>query len=200
MKKNYDIVCQDLCNRVGENSNFKLLMHSCCAPCSSACLERVAKYFKTDIFYYNPNITDGEEYNKRLIEQREFLLKAYDDKVKVISGNYNPQDFYQAVKGLENLKEGDSRCKICYYLRLEETAKTAKSLGYDYFCTTLSVSPYKNATWINEIGAELENKYGVKFLYSDFKKQNGYIRSIELSKNYSLYRQDYCGCEFSKNK
>ncbi len=185
-------------------SNLKgactLLLHSCCAPCSSFCLEKVTKHFKTDVFYYNPNITDESEYQKRLNEQIEFTRNVYSDSVKVISGIYDKNEFLNAVKGRELDKEGESRCKICYKLRLEETAKLAKELGYDYFTTTLSVSPYKNAGWLNEIGESLAEKYKVNYLYADFKKENGYHRSIELSKEYNLYRQNYCGCEFSKNR
>ena len=201
MINNYDKIYQQILLEVSKlDKKPKLLLHSCCAPCSSACLERVTKNFQTDVFYYNPNITDENEYLKRLNEQIEFIKKEYSESVKVLKGKYIPQDFLNAVKGLENLKEGDKRCKICYLLRLEECAKTALDNGYDYFTTTLSVSPYKNAEWINQIGKELSLKYGVRFLYSDFKKQDGYKRSIELSKTYDLYRQDYCGCEFSKNK
>ena len=201
MINNYDKIYQQILLEVSKlDKKPKLLLHSCCAPCSSACLERVTKNFQTDVFYYNPNITDENEYLKRLNEQIEFIKKEYGESVKVLKGKYIPQDFLNAVKGLENLKEGDKRCKICYLLRLEECAKTALDNGYDYFTTTLSVSPYKNAEWINQIGKELSLKYGVRFLYSDFKKQDGYKRSIELSKTYDLYRQDYCGCEFSKNK
>ncbi len=184
-------------------SNLKgactLLLHSCCAPCSSSCLEKVTKHFKTDIFYYNPNITDKSEYDKRLLEQIEFCKKVYLDKVGVIRGDYDKEEFLKAIKGYESDKEGGNRCKICYLLRLEETAKMAKQKGYDYFTTTLSVSPYKNANWLNEIGESLAEKYGVGYLYADFKKENGYLRSIELSKEHNLYRQNYCGCEFSKN-
>ncbi len=177
-----------------------LLMHSCCAPCSSFCLEKVSPHFSVDIFYFNPNITDESEYFKRLNEQKNFISDVYGDNVKVINGCYIPKTFLDATKGLENEIEGGSRCKICYYLRLEETAKKAKELNYDYFTSTLSVSPHKNAEWLNEIGAILEKKYGVKYLYADFKKEGGYLRSIELSKQHNLYRQDYCGCEFSKRK
>ncbi len=196
--KNYDKIQNEIINE--QKGDAKLLIHSCCAPCSSYCLEKLSPHFKIDVFYYNPNITNNEEYDKRLIEQITFTKKVYGENISVIAGEYNPSDFITAVKGMEELKEGDKRCKICYLLRLEETAKKAKELGYDYFTTTLSVSPYKNANWLNEIGEELEKKYGVKYLYADFKKGGGYLRSIELSKEYELYRQDYCGCEFSKKK
>lgn len=199
MNKNYAILQQKILDKIKSDGTIpSLLMHSCCAPCSSHCLEIVTKYFKTDIYYYNPNITIEDEYNKRLKEQQDFVKKVYDNLVNVISGEYSKDLFYNAVKGLENLKEGDARCKICYKLRLEKTCLMAKELGYDYFTTTLSVSPYKNATWLNEIGEELSKKYGVNYLYADFKKGGGYLNSIELSKKYGLYRQNYCGCEFSK--
>lgn len=199
MIKNYAILQQKMFDKIkSDGTTPSLLMHSCCAPCSSHCLEVVTQFFKTDIYYYNPNITIEEEYNKRLQEQIDFVKKVYDNSVNVISGEYNKDLFYNAVKGLENLKEGDSRCKICYKLRLEKTCLMAKELGYDYFTTTLSVSPYKNANWLNEIGEELSQKYGVNYLYADFKKGGGYLNSIELSKKYGLYRQNYCGCEFSK--
>ena len=139
------------------------------------------------------------EYFKRLNEQKDFLLKRYNGDVLVIDGRYDVNEFLTAINGLETAKEGGERCKRCYRLRLEETAKTAKELHFDYFTTTLSVSPHKNATWLNEIGKELEDIYGVKHLYADFKKGGGYLRSTELSKEYNLYRQDYCGCDFSKN-
>ncbi len=197
--KNYKLLQEQIFKKLeSEGVAPSLLMHSCCAPCSSHCLEVVLKYFKTDIYYYNPNITVEGEYYKRLNEQIDFTKKVYSDSVNVISGEYEPTVFLSLVKGLENLKEGDTRCKLCYYLRLEKTAQMAKELGYDYFTTTLSVSPYKNANWLNEIGEELSKKYGVNYLYADFKKGGGYLRSIELSKKYGLYRQNYCGCEFSK--
>ena len=197
--KNYDKVQNEIISSLkGERKT--LLMHSCCAPCSSFCLEKITPFFNIDLFYYNPNITDSEEYYKRLQEQKTFISTIYDKSVKVIDGNYDIMEFLSAVKGNEKELEGGERCKICYLLRLEETAKKAKELGYDYFTTTLSVSPYKNAKWLNEIGEELEKKYGVKYLFADFKKGGGYLKSIELSKKYGLYRQDYCGCEFSKRK
>ncbi len=193
---NYDKIQNQIIKDL--KGDAKLLIHSCCAPCSSYCLEKISPYFKTDVFYYNPNITSSEEYLKRLEEQINFVKSVYGDTIRVINGDYNPSDFYTAVKGLENQVEGGKRCRICYQLRLEETAKKARELGYNYFTTTLSVSPYKNAKWLNEIGEELSIKYGVNYLYADFKKNGGYLRSIELSKKYNLYRQDYCGCEFGR--
>ncbi len=198
-KANYSKLQNQIIKSLDGNAN-KLLLHSCCAPCSSHCLEKVSPHFNVSVLYFNPNITQKEEYLKRLNEQKAFIKTVYGGSVDVIEGEYNPDEFLTAVKGLESEREGGARCKLCYYLRLEETAKTAKELNFDYFTTTLSVSPHKNAEWINEIGAILEKKYGVKYLYADFKKEGGYLRSIELSKEYSLYRQDYCGCEFSKKK
>ena len=176
----------------------RLLVHSCCAPCSSACLERLAEHFSVDIFFYNPNITDSNEFFKRLAEQKRFCKEVYLGSVNVIDIGHNSEEFLTVVKGLETLPERSARCYECYKLRLIKTAEFAKSNGYDYFTTTLSISPHKNATWLNEIGEEIEINLGVKFLNSDFKKENGYLRSIELSKEYDLYRQDYCGCSFSK--
>ena len=198
-KINYDKLREEIISNLnGERP--RLLIHSCCAPCSSSCLEKLTPYFNVTVFYYNPNIMDETEYYKRLNEQKDFLLKRYNGDVLVVDGLYNVNEFLTAIKGLETAKEGGERCKRCYRLRLEETAKTAKELHFDYFTTTLSVSPHKNATWLNEIGKELESIYGVKHLYADFKKGGGYLRSTELSKEYNLYRQDYCGCDFSKQK
>ena len=177
----------------------RLLLHVCCAPCSSYVLSVLAKYFKIDIVYYNPNINTKEEYDKRLYELKRLIdTVKYDNTVNIINCTYNNMDFYNAVKGLESEPEGGKRCFECYKLRLDYTAKVAKELGYNYFTTSLSISPYKNATWLNEIGISLENKYGIKYLVADFKKKNGYKTSIELSKKYNLYRQDYCGCIYSK--
>ena len=178
-------------------SKPRLLLHSCCAPCSSHCLEELSKYFQIDIFYYNPNI-ERVEFEKRLNEQIRFTSEVYGDTVKVIAPEHNTAEFYDKIKGLEDLPEKSSRCKICYELRLEKTAKYASENGYDYFTTTLSISPHKNAEWINQIGEELEGNFSVKFLNSDFKKNGGYLHSIELSKQYDLYRQDFCGCIYSK--
>jgi predicted adenine nucleotide alpha hydrolase (AANH) superfamily ATPase len=171
----------------------KLLLHSCCAPCSSHTILVLKEYFDITIFYSNDNIYPYDEYQKRLDEQIDFCNKH---NIKVLN-NYNDKDFYEAIRGYESLGEGTKRCYLCYKLRLEKTCKLAKELEFDYFSTTLSISPYKNSKWINEIGYELENIYGVNYLYSDFKKENGYQNSIALSKEYGLYRQDYCGCVFS---
>lgn len=179
----------------------RLLLHACCAPCSSAVLEKIYEVFSVTLFFYNPNITQKSEYDFRLSEL-ERLTKEMPNlrNINILNGNYEPQRFFEISKGLEMLPEGGERCFKCYRLRLEETAKTAKSGGYDYFCTTLSISPHKNAAVLNEIGKEIAETYGVDYLFSDFKKQNGYLRSIELSKQHNLYRQSYCGCLFSKNQ
>lgn len=180
-----------------EKKSKKLLLHCCCAPCSTTALERVTPIFDTAVFYFNPNITGGEEYAFRLDEQKRFLSLAYPD-VKLIEGRYDISEFFGVAKGLENLPERSQRCFMCYKLRLEETARVSKELGFDYFATTLTLSPHKNSDWLNEIGYGLQNQYGVSYLPTDFKKENGYLRSIELSKEYNLYRQNYCGCVFSK--
>ncbi len=173
----------------------KLLMHSCCAPCSSYVMEYLSSHFDMTMFFYNPNISSAEEYEKRRKELSR-LVEHYPVKLEL--GDYEPSRFYDAVKGMEKLPEGGERCFVCYELRMREAAKMASVNGYDYFTTTLSISPHKNAQKINEIGEKLAVEYGVGHLPSDFKKRNGYKRSIELSKEYELYRQDYCGCVFSK--
>lgn len=177
----------------------RLLLHSCCAPCSSYVIEYLSSYFSITVFYYNPNIYPAQEYGKRAEEQREFI-RRFPAKypAQFLYGEFEPERFYEAVKGLEREKEGGERCFCCYRLRLEETAKMAKRLGMDYFTTTLSISPLKQAVKLNEIGEALSEEYGIPYLVSDFKKKNGYKRSVELSKEYGLYRQDYCGCIFSK--
>lgn len=181
-----------------------LFLHSCCAPCSSYVLEYLRKYFRITVFYYNPNITEDEEYRKRVAEQKR-LIAAYNAEgqgypIEVVEGAYEPEQFYEIAKGLEQCPEGGERCFACYELRLRETAKRAKAGEYDYFTTTLSISPLKNAAKLNEIGEQLAKEYGVAWLPSDFKKKDGYKRSIELSKEYDLYRQDYCGCVYSRRR
>ena len=179
----------------------KLLLHACCAPCSSAVLERLSDIFEISILYYNPNITEEEEYLKRLNELKRFVSMVKTKyPVTVIDGRYNPEEWFHISKGLEEEPERGRRCFKCYHLRLEETAKVAQELSFPYFCTTLTLSPHKNSNWLNEIGEDLDKKYSSTYLYSDFKKKNGYKRSIELSKEYNLYRQDYCGCIYSKNR
>lgn len=176
----------------------KLLLHSCCAPCSSYVLEYLSDYFEITVFYYNPNIFPESEYTKRILEQQMLIQDMkFRYPVSFLSGSYDRDRFYAIAKGLEHAKEGGERCFKCYEIRLEEAAKIAKEIEYDYFTTTLSISPMKNAEKLNEIGTKIAKHYGVEYLQSDFKKKNGYKRSIELSKEYGLYRQDYCGCEFS---
>jgi predicted adenine nucleotide alpha hydrolase (AANH) superfamily ATPase len=180
----------------------RLLLHACCAPCSSYVLEYLSQYFRLSVFDYNPNISPASEFRmrteeiERLVKEMPFPRECPD----VIVGKYDPERFYEAVKGHESDREGGDRCAICFRLRLREAAEAAKAGGYDYFTTTLSISPLKNAALLNMIGAELAEEYGVPYLYSDFKKRNGYKRSIELSREYGLYRQDYCGCVFSKRE
>ncbi len=177
----------------------KLLLHCCCAPCSSHCLELLSKYFDITAYFYNPNITDDAEYEKRLNELKRFVKQVYNEEnVNTYGEDHESEIFLEMAKGLENEPERGARCKKCYELRLDRSALFAKEHGYDYFTTTLSISPHKNAEWINEIGISLSEKHGIDFLYSDFKKKNGYKRSIELSTEYGLYRQNFCGCEFSR--
>jgi len=186
-----------------ENLDYtpRLLLHTCCAPCSSRCIEYLSNYFDITVLYYNPNISPVEEYIKRKEEQIRFLNEFNSkNKLDILDIEYNYQDFLNIVDGLENEKEGGKRCFNCYRLRLEKTAKVALENNYDFFGTTLTVSPYKNSQILNKIGEELENKYNIKYLFSDFKKKEGYKRSIELSKEYNLYRQDYCGCVYSKKE
>ena len=173
-----------------------LLLHSCCAPCSSTCLERLKEQFKISVLYYNPNIDDKDEYEKRKAEQIRFL--ALTDSGVLVDCEHDKEAFTEMSKGLEEEPERGKRCYLCYELRLRKTARVAKELGFSWFCTTLSLSPYKNAEWLNEIGEKLGDRYGVNYLVSDFKKQNGYRHSVELSEQYGLYRQDFCGCKFSK--
>lgn len=179
----------------------KLLLHSCCAPCSSYCLEYLSRFFEITVFYYNPNIYPPEEYMARAAEQQR-LIKEMDfvHPVPFMEGTYAPERFFEMAKGLEDVKEGGERCFKCYELRLREAAEMAKKGGYDYFTTTLTISPLKNAEKLNEIGQRLGGEYGVCHLPSDFKKKNGYKRSVELSAEHHLYRQNYCGCVYSKRE
>lgn len=201
MNRNYSKELDKILNNP-ENKGKRLFLHSCCAPCSSYVLEYLREFFRITVFYFNPNITEDKEYFKRVEEQKR-LIEEYNKKdsaypIEVIEGDYDKNAFFAAVKGLEACGEGSERCFACFRLRLEETARRAKETGADYFATTLTISPLKNAEKLNEIGEEMAEKYGVMHLPSDFKKKNGYKRSIELSKEYGLYRQDYCGCVFSK--
>lgn len=197
IKVNYNLECEKILNSLDLNNKKTLLLHACCAPCSSAVLERISKYFKITILFYNPNITDYSEYLKRK-EELKRLIKEVGYDIEVMDCDYDKEKFISMALGLEDKKEGDIRCYKCYKLRLEKTALVAKENNFDYFTTTLSISPYKNSKWLNEIGKELSVKYKVNYLYADFKKKNGYKRSIELSNIYHLYRQDYCGCIYSK--
>ena len=174
----------------------KLLLHSCCGPCSTSVIQRLMPDYDITVYYFNPNIYPNEEYIKRQNEQERFI-KEHTTGINLIKCEWQNELYENKIKGLEFCKEGGDRCTQCFILRLEQTAKKCKELGYDIFATTLSVSPHKNAKLINEIGLQLEQKYGVKYLVSDFKKQDGYLNSIKLSKEYGLYRQNYCGCKYS---
>ena len=179
----------------------RLFLHACCAPCSSYVLEYLSRFFSVTVFFYNPNISPKEEYEKRVSEiQRLISEMEFVHPVAFVEGEYKPEDFYEMARGLEDVPEGGERCFRCYRLRMEEAARLAEQGGYDYFTTTLSISPLKNAGKINEIGQELSKIYMVEHLPSYFKKKNGYKRSIELSHEYGLYRQNYCGCVFSKRE
>ena len=182
-----------------QNAVPRLLLHSCCAPCSSYTLEYLSQYFAITVFYFNPNISPQSEFEKRFAEQKRLVesLPA-KNKIELVKGEYDYNVFLEIAKGLEDVREGGERCFKCYRMRLEQTAALAKEQGFDYFCTTLSISPLKNSQKINEIGFDIAEKYGVKWLPSDFKKREGYKRSIELSREYDLYRQNFCGCVFSK--
>lgn len=196
-KINYDLEMQNIINGLGEEKTG-LLLHSCCAPCSTAVIERLFGNFDITIFYFNPNITESEEYNLRRDEQKRYLSEKYGESVAFLDGRYKSREFFEIAKGLEKEPEGGARCVKCFELRLGETAKIAKQGGYRYFCTTLTVSPHKNAELINGIGKRIGEEIGVEFLPSDFKKRGGYLRSCKLSEESGLYRQNYCGCIYSK--
>lgn len=200
-KKNYQRMLEQLISAIPEGEAPRLLLHSCCAPCSSYCLEYLAQYFRITLLYYNPNISPREEFDKRT-EELQRLVSRIPMKypAQVVVPEYRPEEFYNAVKGMEQLPESGERCLVCYRLRLEKAAQYAAENGFDYFCTTLTISPMKNAAALNEISEELSRIYPVKPLPSDFKKKGGYLRSIELSREYGLYRQNYCGCVFSKQE
>lgn len=189
--RNFDI-------KYEQNAKPRLLLHCCCAPCSSHCLSVLNEHFSITAYFYNPNITDYDEYIKRFDELSRFVHEVYVDGVDVKLAEYDPQVFLDMAKGKEELPERGARCYDCYKLRLEKSAFYAKESGYDVFTTTLSISPHKNADWLNEIGAEMSKKYDIDYLFSDFKKKDGYRHSIQLSKEYGLYRQNFCGCEFSR--
>lgn len=197
MKENYSVKCENILNNL--DSKKKLLLHSCCGPCSSYVISYLTNYFDITILYYNPNIYPYDEYLKRKQEQIK-LINEIDcsNNLDIMDCDYDNDLYEKCIIGLENEPERGNRCMVCYNLRMEKTAKMAKECNYDYFCTTLSVSPYKNSEWINKIGEKLQNKYNINWLYSDFKKKDGYKQSILLSKKYNLYRQDYCGCIYFK--
>lgn len=201
-KQNYHLKMLEMIKEYcGEDKVPSLLLHSCCAPCSSYCLELLSQHFAVTVFYYNPNIYPSEEYEMRVEEQDRFI-KEFPAKypISFVEGTYDTAKFYEMAKGMEQLKEGGERCFACYEMRLRESAEYAKEHGFDFFTTTLSISPLKNAEKLNEIGQKLEAEYGIKYLYSDFKKQNGYKRSTEISNEYDMYRQYYCGCVYSKKQ
>lgn len=204
-KTNYGLICESLIReadgRLREGRGRpKLLLHVCCAPCSSYCLEYLEAHFDITLFFYNPNITEHDEFDHRQRELERFVAERGGERFPIIFPEYDPGEFFDAVRGLENVPEGGERCFRCYALRLEAAARAALEGHFDYFTTTLSVSPYKRSERLNLIGSELEKKFGVSYLYSDFKKKGGCARSIELSGKFNLYRQDYCGCVFSKNE
>ena len=200
MNENYNLKMEKIIENIKKHDKTPtILLHSCCAPCSSAVIERLSEYFDITIYYYNPNIEPLDEYLKRKEEQKKFLKKIKSkNKLNFLDCDYDNLKFKKIASGLENIKEGGTRCFLCYNLRLESTALKAKEQNYDYFGTTLSVSPYKNAKKLNEIGLLLQDKYKINFLIADFKKKDGYKRSIALSNKYNLYRQDYCGCIYSQ--
>lgn len=199
-KENYSLWLDKTIEQIKKDGKKpSLLLHACCAPCSSYVLEYLAEIFNITIFFFNPNISPKGEYDFRLNELERLIGEMpLPASVKLMSGRYCPGEFYEMARGMEDMPEGASRCKECYRLRLSESARVAKENGFDYFTTTLSISPYKNAEWLNSIGADEGSKNQVSYLFSDFKKKNGYKRSCQLSEEYALYRQDYCGCEFSK--
>ena len=202
MNKNYQLILNNTLKQISStNRRPSLLLHVCCAPCSSYVLEYLNEYFDITVLFYNPNITEYTEYAKRYNELTRFVRELpHKYPIKVIDGGYAPEQFTAISKGLEKEPEGGKRCLKCYRLRLQFTEEIAKKDKFDYFTTTLSISPHKDAHALNTIGKELSEEYGVEYLYSDFKKKNGYKRSCELSRIYNLYRQDYCGCIYSKTE
>ena len=199
MKINYDIEMNKIIEKLDRKP--KLLIHSCCGPCSTAVLERLVKYFEIDILFFNPNLDSEDEFDKRVIEQKKVIAhveKNNDTKIGIVTVPYDHDEFLKITSGLEEEREGGKRCMRCYYLRLKKAGEYAKVHGYDYFTTTLSISPHKNSQILNKMGIALGEKLGVSYLVSDFKKKNGFKRSVEISEELHLYRQDYCGCEFSK--
>lgn len=200
-KINYQKKLDELINGISEGTVPRLLLHSCCAPCSSYTLEYLSQYFDITVLYYNPNISPRSEFDKRAVEQARLIAELPSQhKVKLVVYDYDYTEFLDIARGYEGCQEGGERCFRCYRMRLEKTAEKAKTEGFDYFCTTLSISPLKDSQIINKIGYETAEKYGVKWLPSDFKKKEGYKRSIELSREYNLYRQNFCGCAYSKKE
>lgn len=196
-KQNYQLMLENEIKML-DGRRPRLLLHSCCGPCSTYVLEYLSSFFDITVFYYNPNIYPAEEFFKRAAEQKRLIEAMFPDgSVNFCEKGFDADEFYSAVKGFENIPEGGERCFRCYRLRLAQTAKTALDGGFEYFTTTLSISPHKNAAALNAIGHEIAEQYGIKYLFSDFKKKNGYRRSCELSAAYGIYRQDYCGCVFS---
>lgn len=198
MKQNYQLMLDKKIEELSEaGARPSLLLHACCAPCSSYVLEYLSQYFSITLFFFNPNISSSAEYDTRYRELVR-LVSEMGLGIEVVNGDYEPDRFFGIARGLEHLPEGGERCRKCYALRLEDTARVAAAGGFDYFTTTLSISPHKNAEWLNDIGKEMASKYGCEYLYSDFKKRGGYLRSCQLSEQYGLYRQDFCGCVYSK--
>ena len=201
MAQNYQLILDKTIEQITlSKQKPRLLLQCCCAPCSSYVLEYLSEFFDITLFFYNPNMSSDAEYDKRAKELVRLVGEMGLVGCKIQIEPYNPQEFFEIAKGKEMLAEGGERCFACYRLRLEKTAKKAKDENFDYFCTTLSISPHKRADKLNEIGGELSEIFGVKYLYSDFKKNNGYIRSIELSRKFDLYRQNFCGCVYSKKQ
>lgn len=201
INRNYQKELERILAAIPEGSVPTLLLHSCCAPCSSYVLEYLSDYFAVTVLYYNPNIYPEEEFRHRADEQKRLIENMpARHPVRFIEGRFDSREFYDAVRGLEHIPEGGERCHACFRLRLEETARIAAENGFDYFTTTLTISPLKNGTVLNKIGEETASRFGIAWLPSDFKKKNGYKRSVELSSEYGLYRQDYCGCVFSKRE
>lgn len=201
-KINYQKLCEEEISKASAGERVpSVLLHSCCAPCSSYCIEYLSQYFRVTVFYYNPNIYPDSEYYHRVKEQQEFINR-FPAKYPVgfIEGDFDTQEFYKAAKGLEQEPERGARCTECFKLRLGRTAEVASEKRFDYFTSTLTISPMKDAALLNQIGSEMGEVHGVKWLPSDFKKKNGYLRSCELSREYGIYRQDYCGCVFSYNE
>ena len=198
-KTNYSVICEQMIkDHCSGEQKPRLLLHVCCAPCSSSVVEYLSKHFRIELYYYNPNIHPESEYRRRYGEFEKLIDRAeFFDSVMLSEGDYDTDRFFETARGLEAEAEGGVRCEACIRLRMEESARVARERGFDFFTTTLSVSPHKNAAYINELGAALEGEYGVRYLYADFKKKNGYARSIELCKEYDVYRQNWCGCVFS---